>query len=89
MMDETDCAQAYAECFRNAALAAHFRKIKEPSPKKPVAIRPASDPGAGPDGAGEGRICPDCGKPIPAARLAAMPGATRCTRCEAKREVDG
>ncbi len=27
-------------------------------------------------------ICEDCGKPIPAKRLEAIPGATRCVKCQ-------
>ena len=29
----------------------------------------------------EGRLCVSCGEPIPAARLAAIPGTTTCVRC--------
>ena len=29
------------------------------------------------------RLCEDCGKPIPQARLAAIPDATLCVRCKA------
>jgi DnaK suppressor protein len=32
-------------------------------------------------------ICEDCGKPIPAARLQAMPEATRCVECQRRREA--
>lgn len=28
------------------------------------------------------RYCIDCGKPIPAARLEAVPGALRCVKCQ-------
>ena len=31
-------------------------------------------------------VCADCGRPIPAARLAAMPGATRCRECQEEAE---
>lgn len=27
-------------------------------------------------------VCAECGEPIPAARLAAVPGATRCRACQ-------
>jgi phage/conjugal plasmid C-4 type zinc finger TraR family protein len=31
----------------------------------------------------DGRVvCAECGQPIPLARLAAMPGATRCRECQ-------
>jgi phage/conjugal plasmid C-4 type zinc finger TraR family protein len=32
-------------------------------------------------------ICEDCGRPIPEARLEAMPEATRCVECQRKREA--
>ena len=31
-------------------------------------------------------ICTDCGTPIPAGRLRARPGATRCVECQAELE---
>jgi len=31
-------------------------------------------------------VCADCGRPIPAARLAAVPGATRCRECQEEAE---
>jgi len=31
-------------------------------------------------------ICVDCGRPIPPARLKAMPEATRCVECQRRRE---
>jgi len=38
-------------------------------------------------GANEGpRECEDCGEPIPDARRRAMPGCTRCIRCQEKFE---
>ena len=29
------------------------------------------------------RYCEDCGQPIPESRLKAIPGATRCVKCQA------
>lgn len=38
-------------------------------------------------GTGEGpRECEDCGEPIPEARRQAVPGCTRCVRCQEKFE---
>lgn len=31
-------------------------------------------------------VCADCGRPIPAARLAALPGAVRCRECQEEAE---
>jgi hypothetical protein len=33
-----------------------------------------------------GRVCLSCGRPIPAERLEALPGATRCAGCQAAAE---
>lgn len=38
-----------------------------------------------PAATGDG-FCPDCGEPIPPARLAAQPGAVRCVECQALAE---
>lgn len=35
------------------------------------------------------RNCVDCGQPIPAARRAAMPSASRCVGCQRDFEADG
>jgi DnaK suppressor protein len=35
---------------------------------------------------GEYRLCVDCGSAVPYVRLAALPQAARCTRCESERE---
>lgn len=32
------------------------------------------------------RLCEDCGKPIPKARLAALPSATLCVKCRAQED---
>ena len=34
-------------------------------------------------------VCRDCGEPIPAARLAACPGACRCVVCQEAAEASG
>lgn len=31
-------------------------------------------------------VCAECGQPIPTARLAAVPGATRCRECQEEAE---
>ena len=33
------------------------------------------------------RDCADCGRPIPAPRLAVLPGTARCVACASRREV--
>lgn len=66
MTDIGDDAQAAEALFREAALTA--------------AARPAP---AGGQVVEDGRVvCVECGEPIPAARLAAVPGATRCRGCQ-------
>lgn len=37
--------------------------------------------------ASAGRACADCERPIPFARLAAMPSTTRCLPCQARAEA--
>jgi len=51
----------------------------------------AARPGTGGDQVIEdGRIvCADCGEAIPAARLAALPGAIRCLECQTDFETGG
>ncbi|MCL6450590.1 MAG: TraR/DksA C4-type zinc finger protein [Acetobacteraceae bacterium] len=39
--------------------------------------------------AGTYGFCPDCGRPIPPARLEAMPRAARCAECQARQEERG
>lgn len=41
----------------------------------------APAPGTAADG-----LCADCGDPIPAARLARVPGARRCVECQQREE---
>ncbi len=37
--------------------------------------------------AGDYGVCADCGEPIPAARLQALPYALRCVKCEERHEA--
>ncbi|MCE5184632.1 MAG: TraR/DksA family transcriptional regulator [Planctomycetaceae bacterium] len=74
MGDEIDRAQAATEVYQEAALLAHKRRTP------PARIVPLN---------GGARDCLDCGKPIPAARLKALPNAIRCIECQNKKERMG
>lgn len=67
-MDAADVAKDLQDAHNAAALAAH---------------RARSPAGQRPGRAGALRAdCQDCGDPIPALRLIAVPHATRCAPCE-------
>lgn len=67
MSDFGDEGQAAEALFREGAIAAAL-------PVAPAGNQVVED----------GRVvCAECGEPIPAARLEAVPGATRCRACQA------
>ncbi|MHC1792027.1 TraR/DksA C4-type zinc finger protein [Solidesulfovibrio sp.] len=66
MSDFGDEGQVAETLYREGAIAAAL-------PAAPAGIQVVED----------GRVvCAECGEPIPAARLGAMPGATRCRACQ-------
>lgn len=67
-MDEIDRAQAAGEVYQDAAMRTHRAK-RLPS----LCPSPTK---------GRGNKCEDCGHIIPAARMKANPGATRCVPCQ-------
>ena len=73
MMDIFDRAQEADELFQRQALNA----IRSPRFSQKVE-RPLVENGV--------TLCLDCEEPIPPARLAAVPGAVRCARCQAMKE---
>jgi phage/conjugal plasmid C-4 type zinc finger TraR family protein len=68
-----DRVQKVNEAYEDAAFKNHFARAKSATPPLPV---------------GE-RLCRDCDKPIPKARLKANPAATRCIACQTLAEKDG
>jgi len=80
MSDILDMAQHYDELYRQSALRAHF------------AGRDINFTGDDVEVGNSGQIsvqvrqCSDCGDEIKAARLEAIPQATRCIDCQAEHE---
>lgn len=72
--DTFDQASVLEEMFRDMALAAHKAK---------TAVPPGEVPDEDEDG---NRYCIACGDEIPKARVALLPHAVRCVKCEARRE---
>ncbi|MBB4268167.1 TraR/DksA C4-type zinc finger protein [Roseospira visakhapatnamensis] len=71
MADLADIAGDLAERDRAESLALHAARTAHP---RPTSRTPADR-------------CAGCGQPIPAARRAAHPAATRCAPCQAAAEV--
>lgn len=71
MADIADIAWEREEEHRARAIEAARRRMRGPSQRIE-----------------NGRVlCRDCGKPIPAARLAALPRAARCLPCQKEAEA--
>jgi phage/conjugal plasmid C-4 type zinc finger TraR family protein len=70
-MDDADRAELEIERELARALAARQARAATPEPAPQTGPRP----------------CIDCGEPIPAARLRALPHALRCIDCAADREA--
>jgi len=70
-MDGIDRAQAYSELYHDLAMKEHF--TRQTMPEATLIINGV-------------RCCIDCEDPIDPRRLAAQPGAVRCTACASKKE---
>lgn len=73
MADECDQAQTISDRYLNGEIA-HIRSN-------------AARPGVG-AGLKPARTCEDCGEIIPAARIEAAPGCTRCIKCQTAYEEE-
>jgi len=78
MPDDMDFAQEVGAQWLDDCLAEHQR---QKSPEFPFAKGNLSKTPPFEKG-GLGGICIDCATPIPAARLAAVPGCRRCLDCQ-------
>lgn len=67
-MDVADRADLENECFINSALYNQYKHREKTNPQVSTE--------------GSVRYCVDCGKPIPAARLKAVPNTIRCVECQ-------
>ncbi len=65
MADEADRAQAQVDAFTAQAIAAATRPYSGPAPDIIDGVA----------------CCAECGRPIPPARLAALPGVGLCVEC--------
>lgn len=76
MADLADRSDADIAAHLERSLAAHRAAV----------LRDEADPMVPPDAA---RDCLDCGMPVPAERIAAMPRTQRCIECQQMAEVAG
>lgn len=67
-MDVADRADLENECFVTSALYAQHKQREKTNPQTSTE--------------NSVRYCVDCGEPIPAARLNAVPNAIRCVECQ-------
>lgn len=75
-MDEADFAQLHESMARESALAMRAARAARNAGSARVAGAAERQSG----------LCADCGEPIPAARLAAIPNAARCVACQSELE---
>jgi phage/conjugal plasmid C-4 type zinc finger TraR family protein len=66
-----------AQTHEARRLAGALSALKRPRPSEPQLVR------------GGAVVCLDCGNPVPPARLAAVPGACRCTLCQEINDEQG
>lgn len=71
MSDDIDRAQAREQQLREDALRDHARRAG-------LQVKRMTDPAT---------ECTDCNAPIPEARRKAVPGCTRCVKCESAQEL--
>lgn len=83
MPDFADLAADREQEIRDDALAAHQRRLRLSRASRPTADWPGL---ADPPPAAAPTLCAVCDEPIPAARLAALPGVETCIDCQIELE---